>query len=273
MASSNTLPLRPSVQVDADTPWKNLKLLILAGGKSTRMGSPKHLLVMPDGRPLYQHQIDILREACPEAKTIYISLAQDSDMDDFLRRASKSQLNCTGQEKRSTVSNNDKRVEIILDSESSEAEESKGPAAGLLAAFESDSEATWLVVACDYPCITSAALQQLQSLYKPPVTCFRNKQGFCEPLLGIWSPAAISHLKNNCERGKLSPSKAVYELDGYMHIPELNSEVLLRNVNTKSEWESALRRLADIPSDHFEAQMLYTLSNSPAQDTKTSFIG
>ncbi|KAF5560725.1 beta transducin [Fusarium phyllophilum] len=226
-----------------------MKPLILAGGKSTRMGSPKHLLTLPDGRPLYQHQIEVLRKACPEAETVYISLAQDSEMDELLKNASKASYEATPGEN---------SIEIILDLESSQGNESKGPAAGLLAAYESDPAATWLVVACDYPSITADALQELQSRYKPPVTCFRNKNGFCEPLLGIWSPEAISHLKENCKAGKLSPSKAVRERDGHTYLPE-DSEALLRNVNIRSEWEDALRSLRDEPTDNFMEEPLEVL--------------
>ncbi|KAL4724314.1 hypothetical protein ACLX1H_008927 [Fusarium chlamydosporum] len=212
----------------------NLKLLILAGGKSTRMGSPKHLLPMPDGRPLYRRQIDVMRETQPNVDTIYISLAQDSQLDDFLREAMRSS---------DSAAISGTKIEVIIDTETSESEESKGPASGILAAFQRDPDATWLVVACDYPNITTSALEQLMSSYQSPVTCFRNLQGFCEPLLGIWSPEAIKHLQDNCDKGKLSPSKAAKELNGLMVLPSGDVEMLLQNVNTKEEWESALRLL------------------------------
>ncbi|KAG7411853.1 Heterokaryon incompatibility protein 6, OR allele [Fusarium oxysporum f. sp. rapae] len=226
-----------------------MKPLILAGGKSTRMGSPKHLLPMPDGRTLYQHQIEVLRKACPEAETIFISLAQDSEMDELLQNASKVSYEATPGEN---------SIEVILDLESSQGDESKGPAAGLLAAYESDPDVTWLVVACDYPCITPSALQELQERYRPPVTCFINHEGFCEPLLGIWSPEAISHLNENCKAGKLSPGKTVQELEGYTYLPE-NSETLLRNVNIKSEWEDVLKSLRYEPADNFMEETLEVL--------------
>ncbi|KAF5676139.1 molybdenum cofactor biosynthesis C [Fusarium heterosporum] len=198
------------------------------------MGSSKHLLMMPDGRPLYQRQVEILREACPEAKIIHISLAQDSEVDGYLEDIKTAPHN---------INDDENNIAAIFDTETNQEEESKGPAAGLLAAFEHDPGATWLVVACDYPFITAAALQQLQSLYKPPVTCFRNIDGFCEPLLGIWSPEAISRLKSNCQQGMLSPSKVVHEMNGSMYTPPQESDDLLRNVNTKGEWENALKRL------------------------------
>ncbi|KAI1049880.1 hypothetical protein LB506_002017 [Fusarium annulatum] len=226
-----------------------IKPLILAGGKSTRMGSPKHLLPMPNGRALYQHQIEVLQKACPEAETIYISLAQDSEMDDLPHNAGKASYDATPGEN---------SIEIILDLESSQGDESNGPAVGLLAAYESDPEATWLVVACDYPCITPSALQELQERYKPPVTCFKNHEGFCEPLLGVWGPEAIIHLKENCKAGKLSPSKAVSELGGCTYLPN-DSEALLRNVKIRSEWDDALRSLRDEPTDNFIEKPLEVL--------------
>jgi molybdopterin-guanine dinucleotide biosynthesis protein A len=37
---------------------------VLIGGRSTRMGSPKHQLILPDGRAMLDHVIDALSEAC-----------------------------------------------------------------------------------------------------------------------------------------------------------------------------------------------------------------
>lgn len=44
-------------------PIANLAVVLLLGGRSTRMGSPKHLLEHPaTRRPLYQHHLDSLCE-------------------------------------------------------------------------------------------------------------------------------------------------------------------------------------------------------------------
>jgi molybdopterin-guanine dinucleotide biosynthesis protein A len=157
-------------------------------------------------------------------------------MDEFLREAWRTSY--------STLTGG-KKIKVILDTDTSETEESKGPASGLLAALEHDPEATWLILACDYPCMTAAALSQLSPIYRAPVTCFRNLEGFCEPLLGIWSSEAISQLKANFDKGNFSPSKTVKELDGLLHLPAGDVEVLLHNANTKLEWERALERLSD----------------------------
>lgn len=188
------------------------------------MKSPKHLLKMPDGTPLYQHQIQSLRQACPEAPVVYISLAKDSPVDGLLLDAEGAGLG------------------IIHDLDANEAAQSAGPAQGLLAAHHSDPMATWLVLAVDYPLITAEALQLLRRAYKPPVTCYENQDGFCEPLVGIWSPKALERLRANVQKGRGSPSAVVRELGGHhVKCPD-HGGAWLMNVNTEGDWEGVLQR-------------------------------
>lgn len=204
-----------------------LKPLILAGGRSTRMGSPKHLLQFPDGTPLYQHQVKLLRQALPSVTTIYMSLAKDSQLDTYLQNA------------------DDHNIKIIYDTRDNHDEaQSGGPAQGLLAAHEFDPEATWLVLAVDYPLLTVDLLQQLQDAYQPPVTCFRNGEGYCEPLLGIWSPEALRLLQDNVGQGRSSgPSAVVRQLGGHQIDPETESDRVLMNVNAQADWDKVVRLL------------------------------
>ncbi|KAL7807170.1 bifunctional molybdenum cofactor biosynthesis protein [Trichoderma aethiopicum] len=210
-----------------------LKPLILAGGRSTRMGSPKHLLQFPDGTPLYQHQVKLLRQAFPSVKTVYMSLAKDSQLDPYLQNA------------------NDHNVKIIYDTQDNLDEtQSGGPAQGLLAAHELDPEATWLVLAVDYPLLTVDLLQQLQDAYQPPVTCFRNEEGYCEPLLGIWSPEALRLLQDNVRQGRSSgPSAVVRQVGGHQIDPEAHSEKVLMNVNAQADWDKVLQELSTAKAD------------------------
>ncbi|KAL7815142.1 bifunctional molybdenum cofactor biosynthesis protein [Trichoderma gracile] len=209
-----------------------LKPLILAGGRSTRMGSPKHLLRFPDGTALYQHQIKLLRQAFPSIATIYISLAKDSQLDEYLQNAA-----------------GDLNVSIIYDTQDNHDEaRSAGPAQGLLSAHEFDPAATWLVLAVDYPLLTVEVLKQLQDAYRPPVTCFRNREGYCEPLLGVWSSEALQLLRDNVRQGRNSgPSAVVKQLGGHQIDPATESEKVLMNVNAQADWDKVLHELrADI---------------------------
>lgn len=199
-----------------------VKPLILAGGKSTRMGTPKHLLRLPDRTPLYQHQINILREIYPAPVTIYISLAKESTLDAFL------------------LNPPDEGLEIIFDEESNDTAQSGGPSQGLLSAFASDPTATWLVLAVDYPLMDTRGIAQLRDAYEPPVTCFRNGEGFCEPLVGIWSPDALRVLQ---EKGPRSgPTSVVKELNGRQIELKPEDKHILTNVNSWPEWVETTTR-------------------------------
>ena len=215
--------------------------LILAGGKSTRMRSPKHLLPMPDGRPLYKHQIDVLSRACPKLAAIYISLAQDSLLDNFLCECAEAQPNDEGKTLEHESGGPD--IKVIFDLDSNESEESAGPASGLLAAFAAQPDNTWLVVPCDSPFLNTELLQRLREEYTPPVTCYRNNKGFCEPLMGIWSPDALARLAEMAEGGRVGPSSVVRELGGKQLELPAEAETPLADVNTKEEWEAALMLL------------------------------
>ncbi|KAH7312507.1 molybdenum cofactor biosynthesis protein C [Stachybotrys elegans] len=211
-----------------------LKPLLLAGGNSTRMGCPKHLLITPAGIPLYQQQVQVLRAACPAAPQVYVSLARSSPKDAYLREVDKEMEN--------GVSSNELGITIIYDELDNDSDESAGPAMGLLSAFNKEPTATWLVLACDYPFVTPESLLLLQADYRPPATCYRNLNGFCEPLVGIWSPQALAHLSERCSEGMKSPARAIEELRGRVTHPM--ADTLLLNVNTKEEWMHVFGKLS-----------------------------
>lgn len=201
----------------------SFKPLLLIGGKSTRMGESKHLLVTPSGKTMLQHSFEMLNGLCPASK-VYVSLAQETPVDPFLR--SKQGV-----------------TEWILDTEPNCTVASAGPATGLLAAFRSDPKTTWLVMACDYPLLTTEALRQLCGSYVPPITCFKNMDGFYEPLVGIWSPVALAALAENVAAGMDGPTAVMEQLDGLAIVPPQGHEDWLLNVNTREDWDHALSLL------------------------------
>jgi molybdopterin-guanine dinucleotide biosynthesis protein A len=211
----------------------SLKVLILAGGHSSRMGSPKHLLPLPDG-PLYRRLIEILHQAMPDTKTIYFSIAHRSTLDDTLRNG-HILLSQPGDEDLISI-----QLELVSDV----TEQEIGPAAGLMAAFSIDPTATWLIVACDYPLLQAEAMHQLLDCYEAPVTCFKNAEGFSEPLLAIWDPGALQTLSKNVKSGHSGPSYTLKHLGGKLISP--NRHEWLLNVNTKPEWEAAKARMEQI---------------------------
>lgn len=204
----------------------SIKLLILAGGRSSRMGSPKHLLQIPStGQPLYTHIVQIMHAAFPSIHTIHISLTDQSSLDDTLRQGTLSLATRTGS----------KCIELktILD----ESTQDIGPAAGLLAAHRYDPSVTWLIVACDFPLLDPAALRQLVGAYEDPVTSFVNRDGFSEPLFALWSPLALKSLRENVESGRSGPNYTVKRLKGKLIAPAQDTWIF--NTNIREEWEVA----------------------------------
>lgn len=217
-----------------------LKPLLLAGGKSSRMGTRKELLCLNGHEPMYKQLISILHAACPESDTIFLSV-RDSEYTKGLQDggkvsgANKDQLTLH-------VDGSPLTVQIIYDHESGEEPKENrdiGPAAGLLSAHRQDPSATWLVTACDYPFLTATALQSLRhGSTGAVVTCFMNADGFFEPLLGIWTPDALQALQRNVDQGLLGPSAVVKKLGGRTIRPA--DEQWLFNTNDWTEWKEAV---------------------------------
>lgn len=232
----------------------NLKPLLLAGGLSSRMGVPKHLLPLPDGKPLYNRVILQLAASFPGVEELYMSLRRTSELDvqvhdGLLADPPGSRVS----DARCSILGAQRNIRVLYDAEAAVEDThsldspSLGPAAGLLAAYRFDPTAHWVVVACDYPLVSVATFKQLRRDYVAPVTCFQNAEGFCEPLLGIWSPLALAKLEENATDGMLSPAKTVRQMGGRLIRPdEQAGERWLWNANTKGEWEKALEMMDNV---------------------------
>lgn len=195
-----------------------IRPLLLAGGMSSRMGSPKHLLVRPDGEVAYRHAMRLLRAALPQVEEMCVSVRDEEQVGQFGEA-------------------DERVVRFLFDMDTD-----IGPAAGLLAAYAYDPDACWLVVACDYPIVDEEALQQLLKAYEAPVTCFVNGDGYAEPLLAVWSPVALRALAENLRIGaSVGPSRIVRAINGKLIEPERKEWLV--GANTRDEWEKVVRIL------------------------------
>lgn len=199
----------------------HLNCLLLAGGQSSRMGTPKHLLALANGQPVFAYLLERLHEACPQSD-LYISVhshEQAAVLPPVLGL----------------------RYRVLCDSSGDTGDVSGyyiGPAAGLLAAYEEDAHCHWMVLACDYPLMTSSDLKLLVELYEEPVTCFQNADGFLEPLVAIWSPNALQALASNVEVGKTGPTSTIRQLQGTSL--RAIEETSLHNTNDQEDWARAM---------------------------------
>ncbi|UAY56698.1 NTP transferase domain-containing protein [Arachidicoccus terrestris] len=177
--------------------------LVLAGGKSTRMGQAKDQIKWYDKEQRY-HAADLLSGFC---KDVFISCRPDqtAGIDRKYKRLPDRFLN-------------------------------KGPLGGILTALSSDKAFAWLVVACDLPLLNEATLQLLlnnRDRSKTATAFLSPYDGLPEPLITIWEPDSYSVLLESLDRGISCPRKVLINSDIKSVIP-VEPDALM-NVNTPEE--------------------------------------
>ena len=185
--------------------------LLLAGGRSSRMGQDKAALVHPDGRTLLRRCYDLLREAGCE--TIAISLRHDQEIP----------AGFDG-------------VEIVRDPEGA----SLGPMVGMVAGMRLDSAADWLVLACDLPRLDAATLDYLidSKQAHEKFLAYRSEfDGLPEPLCTLYSQAALPILEQAQADDFRCPRKILIRND--CRLLEPVTPRALDNANTPEDWATA----------------------------------
>ena len=188
-----------------------LRGLVLAGGRSSRMGRDKAALVHPDGRTLLRRCHDLLREAGCE--TIAISLRHDQEIPAGLDGA-----------------------EIVRDPEGA----SLGPIAGIVAGMRLDPAADWLVLACDLPRLDAATLVHLigSKQADEKFLAYRSEfDGLPEPLCTLYSQAALPVLVQAQADDFRCPRKILIRND--CRLLEPVTPRALDNANTPEDWATA----------------------------------
>ncbi len=194
--------------IEAATP--PLKGLVLAGGKSLRMGQDKGLLHY-HGKPQRDVVASLIAPLCEE---VYSSCRP---------------------EQAQTLKN--PLPDMFLD---------LGPLGAILSAFRAEPDTAWLVVACDLPLLTQNTLQYLVQNRHPAAiaTAFKgdNPQGFPEPLIAIWEPKSYARALQFLAAGYVCPRKVLINSQCHLLTPPNPHE--LANANTPEEAEAILSRLS-----------------------------
>lgn len=187
--------------------------LVLAGGKSTRMGTDKGLIPY-HGIPQREHLYQLLEQVC-EATFMSVRYDQQADLPSSYRAV------------------------IDLD-------EYKGPYNGLLSAHKKFPGVAWLVLACDLPLMDLTALRQLISERdaSKQATAFASADNpLPEPLCALWEPHALQTSLTYLESGTgTCPRRFLIQHETQLVLPE-NPNVLL-NANSEREYQEALEKLA-----------------------------
>jgi len=188
--------------------------LVLAGGKSTRMGKDKGYIAY-HGMPQNTYLYNMLNDLCDQT-FLSIRSDQQGQYEDF---------------------------NVIIDQDLY-----KGPFNGLLSAHQKHPNVAWLVVACDLPLIDRAALQHLINSRntKMAATAFATKKtGLPEPLAAIWEPGGLKDVPEYLENSRSScPRKYLLSSDVHLVFPN-NDEVLL-NANFEEEYLEVMKKLTTI---------------------------
>ena len=132
--------------------------LVLAGGKSVRMGYDKGLIAW-HGKEQQYYLADLLKDLCNE---VYISCRPDQQKDTDINYKTLSD----------TFTN-------------------LGPYGAILSAFREQPDVAWLVVACDLPLLDIKTLEYLKDNRNSSsiATAFESPyNGYPEPLITIWEP-------------------------------------------------------------------------------------
>ncbi len=187
--------------------------LVLAGGKSRRMGRDKALLLR-DGQSQLAHMVSLLDTVVAR---VFVSARSDQ----------------TGDSERS-------RFDMIVDRY-----DDMGPIAGILSALQEYPQADWLVVACDLPNIDGATLQFLLKnvAENQPFTAFRSSHdGLPEPLCAVYKAGSDKVLREFIDDGMVCPRKVLIRSETcLLDQPNPSS---LDNVNTPDDLEQSILEAA-----------------------------
>ncbi len=126
---------------------------------------------------------------------------------------------------------------LIIDSVPGE-----GPIVGIRSALAAHPQVAWLVVACDLPFLSDAALTQLiaERDASASATAFRSAHdGLPEPLCAIWEPRSASELDAYEAAGGRCPRK--FLMRHAVRILEPSDRRALDNINTPDEYQDAIR--------------------------------
>jgi molybdopterin-guanine dinucleotide biosynthesis protein A len=183
--------------------------LILAGGASKRMQRDKAALK-------YQGKTQLARAfelASRHVAKVFVSLRPDQTSDPT--RAQRPMIVDLG--------------------------EGAGPIVGICSALAAHPGVAWLVLACDLPFLSDAAIEELLRRRDPSAlaTAYKSAHdGLPEPLCAIWEPSAAPALAAYQAAGGHCPRKFLIRHGA--HLIDLPDPRALDNVNTPEEYSQAV---------------------------------
>jgi molybdenum cofactor guanylyltransferase len=183
--------------------------LVLAGGKSSRMGHDKS---------------EIKYHGTEQRKFVFHMLSQVCNENVFLSLNEKQ------------ITENKSESPFIQDTFLG-----LGPMGGILSAFQLYPDVAWLTIACDMPFLTKLSINQLVGSRNPSklaTAFFSPDNEFPEPLITIWEPKAYPKLLQMLAYGYDCPRKVLLNSD--IQLVKNTQDKELQNINTVEQFEKAI---------------------------------
>ena len=193
------------------TTKKNINAYILAGGKSSRMGTDKGLLIF-NGKAIVQAIIEQLQPAVDN--TVIVS--NNAEYEKF-------------------------GLEVIPD-----LIKDKGPAGGIHAALSHTDVEQIFIVSCDMPNITARAIHYMIEQATHSQITLPVDHGKTEPLFGVYSKKCLPLWQQLIEQGMIKLQEMVTRFDLLkinVDNNKLFNESLFLNINDKNDFQKALKQL------------------------------
>ncbi len=187
----------------------NYSLLLLAGGKSSRMGTNKAELLY-EGRTFLENLIE-------KAKTLRIE-----------------QIYLSGYQKAG------EDIQVVYD-----IYPEIGPLGGLHAGLMAAKTEYCLVLPIDVPQIPKNFLEELLKFHEQEVVnkekpMLAEREGFVEPLIGIYPVSMVSYIEKRIAAQRLSVFRMIQEW-GCVAFKTDVPEEQLANINTKEDYEKLIK--------------------------------
>lgn len=195
--------MKPEVEVEA---------FVLAGGKSSRMGRDKGLVLL-HGEPMISY---VLRAFGKTGIPVNI-IAHDIDYEKF-------------------------GIPVFSD-----LVEEKGPIGGLLTAFENTKAEMIFLVGCDTPLITSEAVNQMLKLADKDLIIAATAEERINPLFALYPVSLKMQIKDRIASGRLKMTDLIIE-NKYSLVPSIATEKpgIFRNVNNEEELKMTEEKWNDL---------------------------
>lgn len=188
----------------------NVTGIILAGGKSSRMGTDKALLTL-HGQSFLEHCFGELQPLC--AEIIISSSYENHELP------------------------NSKRVNDIYSE--------KGPLGGLHSALSASKNDINLCLSVDTPFVTTQFLQWILDQQNEDKSFFIKEGGRYHPLIGVYQKSAINTIETALKTDSLRTTDTIKNLPHDWQHAEIYGDYhfgMLANINTQEEYEKALKK-------------------------------